>query len=121
MTKHIIEVNDIRLYAFHGCLEEEALIGSKYRVDVYLETNFQNAAQTDDLTLTIDYVKINDIVQEEMAKRSKLLEHVSLRIINILKTKFNSIQKIRVKITKLCPPINGDVHDVAIIIEESYD
>lgn len=121
MTKHIIEVNNIRLYAFHGCLEEEAKIGSKYRVDVSLETDFIEASKTDDLTKTVDYVTIHEIVQSEMAQRSKLLEQVADRIIRSSKKSCPTIQKIRVKIAKLCPPINGDVEEVAIIIEESFN
>lgn len=116
--KHEIEVNGIRLYAFHGCLEEEGLIGGNYIVDVRLETNFSQAAKTDELQHTIDYVDINRIVMEEMSVRSKLIEHVGQRIINRIKQEAISANKTRVKITKLCPPINGDVENVAIIIEE---
>ena len=120
MKKHIIEVNNIRLYAYHGCLEEEAKIGSQYRVDVSLETDFSEAALTDDLSQTVDYVTIHEIVCREMSIRSKLLEQVAQRIVNQFKTACPTIQSIRVKIAKLCPPINGDVQDVAIIVEESF-
>ncbi len=120
MKKHIIEVNQIQLYAYHGCLEEEARIGSKYLVDVYLETDFSASTQSDDLNDTVDYVAINQIVKSEMAMRSKLLEHVAQRIINTSKSTCPEIHKMRVKIAKLCPPINGDVQDVAIIIEETW-
>lgn len=121
MTKHIIEVNNIRLYAYHGCLEEEAKIGSNYRVDVSLETDFSEAVKTDDLTKTVDYVTLHEIVQAEMSKRSKLLEQVADRIIRSAKNACPGIQNIRVKIAKLCPPINGDVEEVAIIIEECFE
>lgn len=120
MTKQIIELNNIKLYAYHGCLEEEAKIGSNYRVDVSIETNYTKAAQFDDLSLTVDYVTIQEIVQQQMNIRSKLLEHVANRIVNHTKQACPAIQKIKVKISKLCPPINGDVEAVAIIIEESY-
>jgi dihydroneopterin aldolase len=116
--KHTIEVNGIKIYAFHGCLEEEARIGGNYLVDVMLNTNFFNAAENDDLTQTIDYVDINKIVCEEMAIRSKLIEHVGQRIIKRIKKEIKNITYLRIKVTKICPPINGDVDNVAIIIEE---
>lgn len=116
--KHTIEVNGIKVYAFHGCLEEEGKIGGNYLVDVMLNTNFSIAAKTDDLTLTIDYVDINKIVCEEMAIRSKLIEHVGQRIINRIKQEIKNIDYLKIKVTKICPPINGDVDNVAIIIEE---
>lgn len=120
MKKHIIEVNQIQIYANHGCLEEEARIGSKYLVDVCLETDFSTSTISDNLADTIDYVTINQIVKSEMGVRSKLLEQVAQRIINASKEACPAIQKMRVKIAKLCPPINGDVRDVAIIIEETW-
>ena len=118
--KHVIEVNGIKLYAFHGCLPEEGKIGGNYRVDVRMETNFQLAAATDTLENTIDYVTVNAIVAEEMAIRSKLIEHVGYRIVERLKKTLKGLLQIEVKITKICPPINGDVENVAIIIEESF-
>jgi dihydroneopterin aldolase len=116
--KHTIEVNGIKIYAFHGCLEEEAKIGGNYLVDVMLNTNFFNAAENDDLTQTINYVDINKIVCEEMSIRSKLIEHVGQRIIKRIKKEIKNITYLRIKVTKICPPINGDVDNVAIIIEE---
>lgn len=116
--KHTIEVNGIRLYAFHGCLPEEGMIGGNYLVDVSMGTDFQLAAETDTLENTIDYVVVNRIVTEEMAIRSKLIEHVGYRIIERLKKELNNLHAVRVKIIKLCPPINGDVENVAITIED---
>lgn len=116
--KHTIEVNNIRLYAFHGCLEEEGKIGGNYSVNVHMRTDFSEAAQSDELAQTIDYVLVNKIVQEEMAIRSKLIEHVGQRIIYRIKQEINNLHAVRLKVTKICPPINGDVENVAIIIEE---
>jgi dihydroneopterin aldolase len=115
--KQQIEVNGIQLYAFHGCLAEEGRIGGHYIVDVSLTTDFTSAALTDDLTQTVDYVDINRIVAEEMAIRSKLIEHVGQRISRRIFQELKTIEKLKVKITKLCPPINGDVQNVAIIIK----
>jgi dihydroneopterin aldolase len=115
--KHKIEVNGIKLYAFHGCLEEEARIGGHYVVDVTITTDFSEAANTDDLSKTVDYVAVNAIVKEEMAIRSKLIEHVGQRIFSRIKNEMKGVSSLSVKITKLTPPINGDVDSVAIVIE----
>ena len=116
--KHTIEVNGIKIYAFHGCLPEEEKIGGHYMVDVMLNTNFSEAALTDELSKTVDYVLINHIVKEEMEIRAKLIEHVGQRIVDRIKREATGIDFLRVKVTKLTPPINGDVDNVAIIIEE---
>ena len=116
--KHTIEVNGIKLYAFHGCLPEEGRIGGYYLVDVSLQTDFSEAAISDELIKTVDYVDINKIVKEEMAIRSKLIEHVGQRIFDRIKKEVKNVDKLRIKVIKICPPINGDVENVAIIIEE---
>jgi len=116
--KQLIEVNGIKLYAYHGCLEEEGKIGGHYAVDVTMKTNFSKAAEQDDLSQTIDYVQVNQIVTEEMAIRSKLIEHVGQRIVNRIQQEVQQLEALRVKVVKICPPINGDVENVAIIIEE---
>lgn len=117
-TINTIEINSIQIYAFHGCLEEESKIGGDYSVDVMLNTDFSIAAKLDDLSKTIDYVVVNKIVEEEMSIRSKLIEHVGQRIVDRCKKEIKTISRIRVKITKINPPINGNVKNVAIVIEE---
>ena len=112
-----IEVNGIKLYAYHGCLKEEGAIGGHYVVDVTVDTDFSVAAETDDLLKTVDYVDVNRIVKEEMAIRSKLIEHVGRRIIERIKS-LNNVESVLVKVTKISPPINGDVNNVAILIKE---
>lgn len=116
--KNHIQVNGIRIYAHHGCLPEETKIGGNYIVDVELETDFLKAAKNDSLTDTIDYVIINKIVSEEMEIPSKLIENVGYRIYQRIQKECNNINKLTIKITKICPPINGDVANVAIIISE---
>ena len=115
--KHSIEVSGINIYAFHGCLEEEARIGGNYIVDVYLETDFTQAGLKDELSLTVDYVNVNKIVASEMAIRSNLIEHVGQRIWDKMTEELIGLNYLRIKIRKLMPPINGNVDEVAICIE----
>ena len=70
----LISVQDIRLYSYHGCLEQETLIGSDYIVNIDIETDLSLSAISDDLSKTIDYVEVNKVVKQEMAIPSKLLE-----------------------------------------------
>lgn len=114
---HKIAVEGIRLYAYHGCLEEEARIGGNYIVDVYMDTDFSKAAQSDDLHHTIDYCAVYEIAKKEMAVRSKLIEQVAERIHRAVVTGLKGVQKARVRITKLNPPMNGHVEKVFVEVE----
>ncbi|MBM3429335.1 MAG: dihydroneopterin aldolase [Bacteroidetes bacterium] len=110
----VIYVNDIEVYAQHGCLEEEAVIGGKYIIDAVFHVDVKKAAHHDDLDLTIDYVKVTEIVQREMAIRAKLIESVGYRILHALENEFPQAEAIRVKLTKIAPPIPGQVGSVSI-------
>ena len=115
----IIKVENIRVFAHHGCLEEETIIGSNYSVDVSVRANLDKSAQTDALSDTVDYVTLNAIVVEEMASPSKLLETVVQRIISrIFKTYFE-VEWAWVSVSKLNPPIGGDVEKVTVILEQN--
>jgi dihydroneopterin aldolase len=115
----IIKLKNIRCFAYHGCLVEEGKIGSDYLVNLTVFTDLKKSSATDTLSDTADYVDLNRIVVEEMAIRSKLLEHVAKRIINRIFKELSVIQKIKVAVSKLNPPIGGDVESVIIEIKES--
>ena len=110
----IIKVNNIKIYAFHGCLLEEGHIGSDYIVDVIVHANLQKSAKTDALEDTVDYVLLNNIVTEEMAIRAKLLENVAQRILNRIFKESSLVTEVEVAVSKLNPPIGGDVERVTI-------
>ena len=113
-----IKLQNIRTFSFHGCLEEEAKIGSDYRVDLEIKTDLRKSSQTDELKDTVDYVLLNKIVEEEMAIRSKLLEHVASRIITRIFKEIPAVSRIVLAVSKLNPPIGGDVEAVTIEMEE---
>ncbi|SHM87785.1 dihydroneopterin aldolase [Polaribacter sp. KT 15] len=112
----IIQVNNIKLYAYHGCLDEEAKIGSEYRIDVEVKASLRKSAKTDELADTVDYVHLNHIVKEEMAIRSKLLEEVAQRILDRFFREIRMIRRAKVSVAKINPPIGGNVEEVAIIL-----
>ncbi|MGJ8762270.1 dihydroneopterin aldolase [Polaribacter sp. AHE13PA] len=114
----IIQVNNIKLYAFHGCLDEEAKIGSEYSVDIEIKANLKKSSRTDELADTVDYVHLNLIVKEEMAIRSKLLEEVAQRILDRIFKEISRVKKAKVSVAKINPPIGGNVEEVVIILTE---
>ena len=114
-----ISVEGIKLFGYHGCLDEEGLIGTDYRVNVSVWGDLEKAAASDQLNDTLDYVVINRIVATEMKVRSKLIEHVARRILNKIFEEMPAVQKAEIKLSKLHPPINGDVESVSVIMSES--
>ncbi|MEM7186880.1 MAG: dihydroneopterin aldolase [Bacteroidota bacterium] len=112
-----IRLKNIRIFTNHGCLIEEEKIGSDYLVNLKVKANLEKAATSDALKDTVDYVHLQHIVKNEMAQRSKLLEHVGQRIIDRIFEEIPLVDAAKVTISKLNPPIGGDVEEVSVTMK----
>ena len=95
---------------------EEGKIGSDYRIDLSVKTNLKPSAKSDQLADTVDYVHLNKIVKEEMAIRTKLLETVADLILDRILREIPSVKKAKIQVSKLNPPIGGNVEMVSILM-----
>ena len=114
----IIKLENIRVFSHHGCLKEETKIGSDYRVDLEIKANLKPSATSDKLSETVDYVLLNRIIKEEMSIPSYLLETVAKRILDRIFTEDQLVKRASVWVSKLNPPIGGDVEMVTIKMTE---
>lgn len=112
-----IKLNNIRVYAYHGCLVEESQIGSDYIVNLEVKADLSKASKTDALTDTVDYVHLQSIVRKEMAIRAKLLEHVADRILDSVMKEVEMVETAKVSVSKKNPPIGGDVSEVTVTMK----
>jgi dihydroneopterin aldolase len=102
-------------------MEAETVIGSDYRVDLWVEADLRSSAVSDDLTDTVDYVVINNIVSEEMAIPSKLLEHVARRILKRVMQEEPMVDLCGVKVAKINPPVGGHVRTISVELSEKRE
>ena len=116
--KATVRVENLKIYAFHGCMEEEKVIGSDYIVNIQAVCFLGNDAFNDVISNTVDYVDLARIAKREMLKRSKLLEAVVKRIIDSSFEEIDVLDRISVTVSKLNPPINADVEAVSVTMEE---
>ena len=114
----LIKVEGIKLYAYHGHLPEEAVLGGHFVVNVYAEADTLKVEKSDDLNDTVDYVKIIEIVKKQMAIRSNMIEQPAARIAdNILL--LNHVNSVKVELEKLNVPINANFDRISVTIEKS--
>ena len=112
----VVEVNGISVIAFHGCIDEEALVGGDFTINVRVHIPFKIAAQTDDLNEAVDYVLVTEIVKKEMAIRAKLIEVVIMRIVKSLQKQFPIATEVEVTLIKHRAPIQSDVKSVSVYL-----
>ena len=121
ITQSYIHINGIRLHARHGVLPQERLTGNDYNIDTRIAYNINRAAITDDVADTLNYAEVYNIIKEEMAKPSKLIEHVAKRITDRLMAEHSDISSIMLRITKLNPPMGADCHGAGVEIHVSNE
>jgi len=97
-------------------LEEETVIGGNYVVDVVVDLENPMLSGNDDLNETIDYCDVTDVVKDVMKAPKKLIETVCEIICDRVLAISENIQKAEVSLTKIKPPIDGDVEKVKVVI-----
>ena len=112
----VIEIEGMKFYAFHGHFESEQIVGNEFSVDLRIETDCNEAAISDNLDDALNYQNAYEIVKREMAQPSKLLENVAKRILDSLCESFNGIERVFVKISKMNPPMGGDIEKVSVTL-----
>jgi len=113
----VIALNGMRFYAYHGCFAEEQAIGTYFRVDVAYETDTQMAQGSDNIDDTVSYLDVYQTVKLEMEIPSHLLENVADRIGRAIKDGFKAIQHVTVTVSKLNPPLGGQLESVSVTVQ----
>lgn len=100
-----IEVKDMRVFAGHGVQAGESLAGNEFLVSV--SVSFDPGGKINSLSGTVDYVKLTEIIREEMNGRKELLETLAQQIAASIRSTFGHARRITVHIRKLTAPITN--------------
>ncbi len=104
----------MEFYAYHGHFREEQIVGNRFLVDLWIETDMSRPAVTDNLEDAVNYQVAYKLIRKEMEKKSNLLEHIAKRILDALFESLVGIEKVRIKISKMNPPVGGKVDSVSV-------
>lgn len=103
-----IALHDIRIFAYHGVMPQEQVVGDWYTVNLQLNVLDESATVSDRLTDTVDYSKVFNVVKREMLVPSKLMEHVCGRICRAIIADFPLVDAVSITIVKQNPPIGAE-------------
>lgn len=119
-TKRTISLEGVKVYAYHGVLENERMIGTDYIVNLMVDYDWSEAGLSDSLEGTINYALLYDIIRKEMAIPSNLIEHVAQRIADHVHSDFPKITEINLEVKKIAPPVDGQVDCSAVGLHIVY-
>ena len=109
------------VYGFHGVLPQERVVGAYYIINIGIDTDFSCAMETDELSGTISYADVYDIIRAEMAVPSRLLEHVAGRICHSLFQRFPVARGVHIEILKENPPMGADCRGAGVSVDVYAD
>lgn len=113
-----INIKGLKLYAYHGCLEEERQKGQEFTLDITLYLNLTPAGITDNLERTVNYSEACQVAQEVFTKYAyNLIETAAEEVAAALLIKYSLVDKVTVEVFKPHAPIPLDFENVSVFIE----
>lgn len=111
-----IELTGLELFGYHGVLAEEKENGQPFIVDMTCWLDFAAAAQSDDLTQTVNYAELAEVAAAVIEGPSRdLIETVAAEIADNVMARFDKLLAVEVTIHKPKAPIPRTFGDVAVI------
>jgi len=112
-----IKIIGIKAIGFHGVFPEERRDGQEFIVDAELNLDLVPAGENDDLSKTIDYSKVAELIYNEIIGAPvDLIEALATRISKQILSEFNSVQSVKVTVHKPSAPIAVNFGDVSVSI-----
>lgn len=108
MTPGTVRLINATFYARHGVSREEHRLGGRFEVDVAMRLDFREAAENDDLTKTVDYERVYELVRDLVMHNSfYLIERLAFLIAGEILQSFDMVEETEVTVRKINPPVGG--------------
>lgn len=104
----------MQFFAHHGVFPQENRVGGEFVVSVKLYIHQASQIMVcDDISSTVNYAEVYDLVAEEMKNVCQLIEHLAARIsLRVLQT-FSGVEEVEVEVCKKNPPMPAQLDEVA--------
>lgn len=106
--KQTIALNQVKIFAPIGYYPEEQIVGNHFLVSIKVEFEAPTGDR-EDLTRTINYERLYEIITSVMSPRRKLLESAVEEMLMQVYQDFDFVDFIEVGILKLNPAFGGDL------------
>lgn len=111
-----ITLSGLRFHAYHGVMAQERQTGGDFLVDLQVMCDLEKAVHSDDLSDTLNYGTLYDLVHQEMMQPSQLLEHVAGRIAQRVFDGFPQVENVVITVTKVNPPMGADLKGASVTL-----
>lgn len=102
-----ISLNDIKFHSKIGLYDFEKEEGNDFIVNISVQTD--DLEYDDNISSTVDYGNLYEIIKSEMGKESNLIETVAHNILSRIHKEIESVNNCKLEIIKVKPPLDGEV------------
>ncbi|MBR1445195.1 MAG: 2-amino-4-hydroxy-6-hydroxymethyldihydropteridine diphosphokinase [Firmicutes bacterium] len=116
-----IKISDLEIFASHGVLPEENVLGQKFVITAEVMTDFSRCAKDDDITKTVNYAQIcEDIEKYTKENIFKLIETLAYGIAETILKKYD-VYSVKVTVKKPSAPIKFHLDTVSVTAEMKWN
>ena len=116
-----IKIKNLEVFAKHGALPEENVLGQKFLLSATLYTDTRKAGQTDDLKASIHYGQVSRMLTEHVQSNTyQLIERVAESAAELLLEEFSALRKVKIQVKKPWAPIGLPVEHVSVEIVRKW-
>ena len=113
----ILALEGMHFYANHGYYAHEQEVGGQYTVDLYLHLDCRKAGLSDQLEDTLNYEIAYELIAKIMSEPKHLIEHIAYQILEQVTKSFAEVERAKIRVTNLQPPLKGNVAKTFIEVE----
>ena len=116
-----INIRHLEIYAHHGVFPKEKQEGQVFYLDAELYLSLHEAGQTDDLTKTVHYGEVCELMKETFTERSfDLIERAAEVVVQKELFAYPLIRKMTLTVNKPHAPIPIPFENVSVQIERGW-
>lgn len=113
-----IKIQGMQFYGYHGVFEEEREKGQTFVVDVQLFVDLSLAGKNDELSQTVDYGQVYELISNIVTtKKFRLIEALAEEISKLILTEYAKVERVIVEVKKPNPPVKGDYEYFSVEID----
>lgn len=116
-----IHIKNLEIFAHHGVFPEENKLGQKFLVSATLYTGTRQAGKHDDLTQSIHYGEVSQMITEYLQQHTwKLLETVVENLAEEMLLTIPRLEAVRLELKKPWAPVGLPLETVSVEIERGW-
>lgn len=117
-----IRINNIKFWTYNGVLSEEQKLGQPIAIDLELRLDLSISGKSDDLTQTVNYAEVFQMIMELVKSRNfQLIEALAHTILDEIGQRWQEqLHSALICVHKHYVPMPGIFDDVEIEMEKEY-